>query len=109
MDGGTYVGPVDKLKRPHGLGKEYFPPSSRQQRLRYYGHYLNGKKHGNGTLYNVNGGVSYKGKFVYGKPQGNANGENLISSSVTSKNNSRDQNILKKIKKRRINLEKTKE
>ena len=100
MDGGTYVGPVDKMKRPHGLGKEYFPPSNKQQRLRYYGHYLNGKKHGNGTLYNVNGGVSYEGKFVYGKPQRNGTGENLISSSVTSKNNSRDQNILRKIKKR---------
>ena len=55
MDGGTYIGPVDRLKRPHGLGKEYFPPSNKRQRLKYYGHYLNGKKHGNGTLYNVNG------------------------------------------------------
>ena len=99
MDGGTYIGPVDRLKRPHGLGKEYFPPSNKRQRLKYYGHYLNGKKHGNGTLYNVNGGVSYQGKFVYGKPQKNANDESLTSSSLNLKDVKAIKNV-KKTKKR---------
>ena len=93
MNGGTYIGPVDRLKRPHGMGKEYFPPSNKRQRLKYYGHYLNGKKHGNGTLYNVNGGVSYQGKFVKGKPQRDANGENSTSSSLNSKDVLIDQKV----------------
>ena len=93
MNGGTYIGPVDRLKRPHGMGKEYFPPSNKRQRLKYYGHYLNGKKHGNGTIYYVNGGVSYQGKFVKGKPQRDANGENSTSSSLNSKDVLIDQKV----------------
>ena len=70
MDGGSYKGMVDKLKRPNGLGKEYFPKMSAEKPeiLRYEGDYLNGMKHGNGTLYFVDGRMRYKGEFVNGKP-----------------------------------------
>ena len=70
MDGGSYKGMMDKLKRPNGLGKEYFPKMSAEKPeiLRYEGYYLNGMKHGNGTLYFVDGRMRYKGEFVNGKP-----------------------------------------
>ena len=84
MHGGTYIGSVDRLNRPNGLGKEYFPPLN-QHRVRYYGYYLNGKKHGNGTLYNNDGGISHHGEFLYGKPIININGENVKSVTPISK------------------------
>ena len=70
MDGGKYTGLVDKFKRPNGLGKEYYP-QFHLQKVRYYGYYLDGKKHGNGTIYDIDGDVSYHGEFRSGRPIGN--------------------------------------
>ena len=36
----------------------------------YIGQYLNGKRHGKGTLYNKNGKVIYEGEFVNDKEEG---------------------------------------
>ena len=66
-NGARYIGPVDRLKRPNGLGKEFYPPPN-LPKIRYYGYYLNGKKHGNGTLYNIDGKAYYQGEFLNGNP-----------------------------------------
>ena len=92
LDGGAYIGLVDRLDRPNGLGKEYFPPPSANI-IRYYGYYLNGKKHGNGTLYNINGKVDYYGEFLDGKPlKRTKNKSNNSILKESSANNSLSQN-----------------
>ena len=69
--GGSYEGLVDRSMLPNGLGKEYYPALLKNQtNLRYYGYFLNGKKHGNGTLYNTDGTIKYEGEFVNNKPKG---------------------------------------
>ena len=86
MDGGSYKGMVDKLKQPIGLGKEYFPKMSveKPEIMRYEGDYLNGMKHGNGTLYFVDGRMRYKGEFVNGKPIKDISGDMLEDKTLHS-------------------------
>ena len=103
MHGGAYIGPVDRLNRPNGLGKEYFPPLN-QHKLRYYGYYLNGKKHGNGTLYNNDGKIYHHGEFLYGKPNININDENVESVTPILKQIFKHRRIFQKRKEDNLNF-----
>ena len=91
MDGGTYSGLVDRYKRPNGLGKEYYPPYN-LKKVRYYGYYLNGKKHGNGTLYDIDGEVYYVGEFHNGNPIGNVSIQGLQERNSTKQERLKSEN-----------------
>ena len=103
MHGGTYIGTVDRLNRPNGLGKEYFAPLN-QHRVRYYGYYLNGKKHGNGTLYNNDGEIYHHGEFLYGKPIININGEKVESVTTIPNRIFKHRSIFQRRKKQSLSI-----
>tara|TARA_B100000886_G_scaffold197323_1_gene136033 strand:+ start:2064 stop:3869 length:1806 start_codon:yes stop_codon:yes gene_type:complete len=64
-----YEGKCNSFLRYEGFGKLYFDTSDENHNLQYEGNFLNGKFHGDGTLYNtVN--KKYEGGFHNGKKHG---------------------------------------
>ena len=71
--GGTYKGLVGRNKLPNGYGTEYYMLNDAadnvgKEKIFYQGYHLHGNRHGNGTLYYINGAIAYQGKFVNGEP-----------------------------------------